>query len=250
MNAARSGRADQIQTTKSLRTTTNYISNPPHRGGRDEDILVHSTDPVDRAYVPNPRVERWADSAQNASLRPSTNRVSGSHSIRVSRQKSRRRDFFGRQTKPGITVDTSFTRHKGTPPRLLVPQDDDRSGGSTRMQNWLGVRRSSTKNKGLGITKGTPQPGVGHRANPSLDQSELQTAISLTPGSRTWQDLSPWDQRIPIGISVPTDSISDFSSYQGPRHRSGSEATLVTPNITITPAAAMKSVWSPDTPYS
>jgi hypothetical protein len=244
MNTTRSCRAGHAQ-------TTDRIGGPTHPGGRDEAIPLHYIDPVDGAYVPNPRVGRREDGTYNASLRPSTNRVSGSHSIRVSRQKSRRRDFFARQAKPGITIDTNFTRHKGTPPRQVVPQDDDRSGGSTRMHNWLGVRRSSTKNKGLGITKGTPQPSVSHRANPSLDQSELQTAISLTPGSRTWQDMSPWDQqRIPIGISVPTDSISDFSSYQGPRQRSGSDATLVTPNITITPAEAMNSVWSPDTPYS
>lgn len=125
-----------------------------------------------------------------------------------------------------------------------------RSGGSIRKQSWFSTGRASTRNKGLGITKGTPQPGQTHRAKPSVDGSDMLTAISMTPGSNTWNEISPWDRRIPIGISVPTDSVSDFSSFNGARLRSGSDATLVTPNIVITPAEAMKSVWSPDTPFT
>lgn len=214
---------------------------PYHKGSRDEDILVHFNDHADGHYTDT--------TTYSAVRRALTKRSSKSYSARVTREKSRKRDFL-KSTRPGITVDTSFTRHKGNQPHEVLPHDDIHSGGSIRKQSWFSVGRSSTKNKGLGITKGTPQPGHSHRANPSVDTNDLQTAISLAPGTQPWQDLSPWDRRIPIGISVPTDSVSDFGSYKMPRHRSGSDATLVTPNIVITPAEAMKSVWSPDTPFT
>ncbi|KAH7399401.1 hypothetical protein BKA66DRAFT_406626 [Pyrenochaeta sp. MPI-SDFR-AT-0127] len=216
-----------------------------YQNNRDEQILVQFDADFDDTFT-----EQREKENQLASRRPTTKRNSKSYAARISRQRSRRRDFLGRQAKPGITVDTSFTRHRGTAPHQVFPQDDERHGGLSRKHSWFSVGRASTKNKGLGITKGTPQPEVTHRHKPSIDRNEPMTAASLTPGSKTWQDISPWDRRIPIGISVPTDSISDFSSYQGGRQRAGSEATLVTPSIVITPAAAMQSVWSPDTPFT
>jgi hypothetical protein len=221
---------------------------PPHtnniydsREDRDEDILVHlDGDRIDQEHG---RSERGLN---NTARRAMSRRSSKAFSARVSREKSRKRELFERQ---GITLDTSFARHNGREPHQVYPEDGSR-GGSSRKQSWFSVARASTRNKGLGITKGTPQPGHTHRANPSLDQSESQTAISLTPGSKKWEEISPWDRRIPIGISVPTDSISDFSSYNGARTRAGSDATLVTPSIIVTPADAMKSVWSPDTPFT
>ncbi|CAA9957672.1 hypothetical protein PTMSG1_01280 [Pyrenophora teres f. maculata] len=138
---------------------------------------------------------------------------------------------------------------RGTEPHQVYPGDVERGVGSVRKSPWLGLRRSSTRNKGLGITKGTPLPEHVHRKRPSLDRNETDTAISMTPGGKSWQEISPWDRRIPIGISVPTDSISDFSSLQANRHRAGSDSTLVTPSIIITPAA-VKSAWSPDTPFT
>ena len=214
------------------------------RGHHDEDILVH----LDGTYGDRTAHERGHKEIEthSAARRAMSRRSSKSYSARVTREKSRKRDLFARQ---GITLDTSFARHKGSQPHQVFPQDPS-SSGSIRKQNWFGVGRSSTKNKGLGITKGTPQPAHTHRSNPSVDQSDMLTAISMTPGSKRWEDISPWDRRIPIGISVPTDSVSDFSSFNGSRLRSGSDATLVTPNIIITPAEAMKSVWSPDTPFT
>ncbi|KAL5121394.1 hypothetical protein ACEQ8H_000862 [Pleosporales sp. CAS-2024a] len=211
----------------------------------DEDILVQLNTHADGEYG-----TRWDRGTQDAVRRAVSKRGSRSYSARVYRQKSRKWDLFARPGKPGITVDTSFARYRGHQPRQVFPQDDMRSGGSVRKQAWFSTGRTSTRNQGLGITKGTPQPEQTHRANPSVDQSELMTAISMTPGSNTWHDVSPWDRRIPIGISVPTDSISDFSSLHGTRLRANSEATLATPNIVITPAEAMKSVWSPDTPFT
>jgi hypothetical protein len=248
MNTMRSGRADR-QPASSLRTTTNDYD---HRDVRDEDILVHFNDHFNGADEDHAGQESrpWESGTHRAVRRTTTKSSSRSYSARMSRQKSWKRDMLGRHGKPGITVDTSFARHKGNQPHQVFPQDDLRSGGSIRKQSWFSSARASTKNKGLGITKGTPQPGRTHRAKQSLDQSDLQTAISLTPGSQAWQEISPWDRRIPIGISVPTDSVSDFSSFHGVRTRSGSDATLVTPNIVITPAEAMKSVWSPDTPFT
>ncbi|KAH7408410.1 hypothetical protein DE146DRAFT_712290 [Phaeosphaeria sp. MPI-PUGE-AT-0046c] len=240
MDTTRFGRADQHPPAHSLGITQNDAR---LRGIRGDDILVQFD-----GHVEEPQGDReWESGAQSAGRRMVTKRNSKSYSARMSRQKSRKRDIFGRQ---GITVDTSFARHKGREPHQVFPQDDLRSGGSVRKQSWFSSGRSSTRNKGLGITKGTPQPGHTHRANQSIDQSDMLTAISMTPGSKTWQDISPWDRRIPIGISVPTDSVSDFSSFNGARLRSGSDATLATPNIVITPAEAMKSVWSPDTPFT
>jgi hypothetical protein len=192
---------------------------------------------------------QWEDDGSTVTHKASTKRNSRSYTARMSRQKSRRRELLGRHTKPGITVDTSFTRHRGSAPHQVFPSDNERSGDSARKSPWFGLGRSSTRNKGLGITKGTPQPQVVHRAKPSVDRNDL-TAISLASGNKPWEDASPWDQRIPIGLSVPTNSVSDFSSFRAQRQRAGSDATLVTPSIIITPAAAMQSVWSPDTPFT
>ncbi|KAH8732701.1 hypothetical protein GQ44DRAFT_744992 [Phaeosphaeriaceae sp. PMI808] len=223
-----------------MKATNDY----EYQTARDEDILVHFNEQFD-----SPNDDRsaqgnrpWENETQGTARRTLTKRSSRSHLARMSRHKSRKRDLFTKQVKPGITVDTSFTRHRGREPHEVFPEDDLRSGGSIRKQSWFSAGRSSAKNKGLGITKGTPQPENTRRANASVGQSDIMTAISLTPGSKTWQEISPWDRRIPIGISVPTDSVSDFSSFNGARVRSGSEATLVTPNIVITPAEAMKSV--------
>lgn len=167
----------------------------------------------------------------------------------MTRQRSRRRGMVGKQAKPGITVDTSFTTHKGNTPHLVGSHDDRRSAGSIRKSSWFGLGRSFTRNKGLGITKGTPQPENTHEKQSSAE-GEDATAVSVTSSGRPWHDISPWDRRIPIGLSVPTDSISDLSSYQATRPRAGSNVTPVTPTIVITPAAPMQSAWSPDTPFT
>lgn len=231
MSTAWSGRAGQQPTN-----TKNYHGNHENR---NEDISVH----LDGSHTARAHQE---SSSSNAVKRAMSRRSSKLYSARISREKSRKRELFERQ---GITLDTSFARHKGREPHQVFPNDENKSA-STRKQSWFSAGRSSTKDTGLGITKGTPQPGHYHRANPSLDQNEALTAISLPPGSKKWDEISPWDRRIPIGISVPTDSVSDFSSYNGGRLRMGSDATLVTPNIVVTPADAMKSVWSPDTPFT
>jgi hypothetical protein len=233
----------------SLLPTTTYDTTPAndytYQGDRDEDILVHFTGHQDGAYV-EPSTQPEGYKTWDTVRRNTTKRRSRFYSARMSHEKTRKRDFIS----PGITVVTSFPKDKGSAPHQVFPQDDSRNSGHTKKPSWFGTRKPSTKNKGLGITKETSQPEITHRAKPSIDQSELQTAISLRPGSRAWQELSPWDQRIPIGISVPTDSVSEFSSYQRARLRSASEATLVTPNIVVTPAEAMKSVWSPDTAFT
>ncbi|KAF2788857.1 hypothetical protein K505DRAFT_285376 [Melanomma pulvis-pyrius CBS 109.77] len=191
-------------------------------------------------------------------------RSSRSYVARISRTRSRKKEMLGRPTKPGITLDTSFSRHKGNAPRQVFPHERElkSSGGTVRKHNWLGLGRSATRNKGLGITQGTPQPesrSDASRPPPNVtqyrnDENGVQSdetnnldPNTATPGSKTWQEVSPWDRAIPIGISIPSDSVPDFSPYQSTRHRSESDATLVTPSIIITPANAMKSVWSPDT---
>ena len=192
--------------------------------------------------------EEWEGENPVAAHTAVTRSHTRSYIARMTRQKSRRRGLLGRQAKPGITVDTSFTTHRGNTPHLVYPHGDRRSVGSIRKSPWFGLGRSSTRNKGLGITKGTPHPESKHGEQPDADGDK--TAVSLTSSGRPWQDISPRDRRIPIGISVPTDSISDFSSYQTTRPRAGSNVTPVTPTIIITPAAPMQSAWSPDTPFT
>lgn len=242
-----------------LQTTTKDLAYPaPTAGsdGQDQDghILVHFNGQFNGHFngaimVPsNMQQQPPPDSdAQIAARRAMAKRSSRSFASRISRNRSRRMDV-ARVAKPGITVDTSFARHRGNVPHQVYPHDGERrSGGSIRKQGWFGLGRSDTKNKGLGIVKGmTPQPG---RASEDRQASskEPKTADSQTAGSKSWQEISPWDRPIPIGITVPSDSVTDFSPYQGTRMRSDSDATLATPSIIITPAAAMKSVWSPDT---
>ncbi len=192
--------------------------------------------------------EQWRSDGYSPARRSTTKRTSRSYSGHVARQKSRRREIRSRQPKHQITVDTSFTTHRGRAPREVFPEGDDRIARLTRKQSWF-VRRLSGQQKGLGIMKGTPQPEVVHRSKQSVDRNEPMTAVSQA-SARTFPDISPWDRPIPIGISVPTDSVPDFSPYQGHRYRSGSDATLVTPSIVVTPAVPMQSVWSPDTPFS
>ncbi|PVI08046.1 hypothetical protein DM02DRAFT_510953 [Periconia macrospinosa] len=178
----------------------------------------------------------YAESDAHVTRKATTKRSSRSFASRITRTRSRKMEVVGKSAKPGITVDTSFARHRGNAPHQMYPQEGDlkSSAGSIKKHGWLGLGRSNTKTKGLGITKGTPQPDAGN---------DPKTAVSMTPGN----EISPWDRRIPIGISIPSDSVTDFSPYQRSRNRSESDATIPTPSIIITPAAAMKSVWSPDT---
>lgn len=197
--------------------------------------------------APAQDMESWTSDPHIPTERAISKRSSRSFTARVSRQKSRRRELLGRQAK----LDTSFTRHKGGAPHQVFPEHETYSHGLARKQSWFNVRRSSTKFKGLGITKGTPQPEFAHRRLPSIDHEPKTTdSLAPAPGTGTWNEISPWDRPIPIGITVPTDSVSDFSPYHGIRQRSGSDTTLVTPSIIITPAVPMQSVWSPDTPYT
>ncbi|KAH6638140.1 hypothetical protein C7974DRAFT_390947 [Boeremia exigua] len=216
---------------------------------RDDHIVIRLNGHFDGTIaLPKTTQEReaWDSDAQIPVQRAASKTTSRPFTSRVSRHKSRRRELLGRQTK----LDTSFARHKGDTPHQVFPEHGMHGIGQAR-KSWFSVGRSSMKFKGLGITKGTPQPGVSHRRVPSIDR-EPKTADSLAPapGTATWNEISPWDRPIPIGITVPTDSVSDFSPYQGARQRSGSDLTLVTPSIVITPAMPMQSIWSPDTPYT
>lgn len=218
-----------------------------NRADGEEQILVHFHDGFDGNATPEQ--QSWDMESNARAQRTITKRSSRSFSGRASRHRSRRRELLGRPSKPGITVDTSFTRHRGSEPHQVFPQESERGSGSIRKSPWFGLNRNSTRHKGLGITKGTPQPEHMDRKRRSIDRNEIDTATSMTPSTKSWQEISPWDRRIPIGISVPTDSISDFSSLQANRPRAGSDTTLVTPSIIITPAE-VKSAWSPDTPFT
>jgi hypothetical protein len=264
------------------RTTTNitsrtgdmHISEIPsitYPDNQDEPLLVHFNGHFNGELngtfiLPSTiyKKSQGESDAQIAARRAMARRNSRSFVGRISRTKSRKKEMFGRPTKPGITLDTSFSRHRGDEPRQLYPHETESksSGGTIRKHTWLGLGRQSTKNKGLGITRGTPQPEKQSdttRAPPNTlpfgistfgeqsDGTENLDPNTATPGSKTWQEVSPWDRAIPIGISIPSDSVTDFSPYESTRHRSASDATLVTPSIIITPANAMKSVWSPDT---
>jgi hypothetical protein len=252
------------------RTTTNIINQVGDaHNGQDEPLLVHFNGHFNGELngtfiLPNTTYKKGGESdAQIAARRAMAKRNSRLFATRISRTKSRKKEMFGRPTKPGITLDTSFSRHRGDAPRQLYPYETESksSGGTIRKHTWLGLGKPSAKNKGLGITRGTPQPEnllEAPRAPPIIlpygintlgeqsDGTENLDPNTATPGSKTWQEVSPWDRAIPIGISIPSDSVTDFSPYGSTRHRSASDATLVTPSIIVTPANAMKSVWSPD----
>ena len=278
------------QSTALQRTTDKVTDLPRHVGlgsqgannsqGPEEPILVHFNGHFNGQFngafiLPNNMYQQTQQTqaesdAQIAARRAMMKRSSRSFASRISRTRSRKMEVVGRSTKPGITVDTSFARHRGAAPHQVYPQDStDRGFGSVKKQGWFGLGRSSTKVKGLGISKGTPQPEhQGARSHYESNTHQTQTGTehvtgsygagtsptkdpktteSLTAGSKSWQEISPWDRRIPIGISIPSDSVPDFSPYQMSRQRSDSDATLATPSIIVTPAEAMKSVWSPDT---
>jgi hypothetical protein len=233
---------------------------PQHGSGQDEHVLVHFNGHFNGQFngaflVPNTTYQSASadNDAQIAARRAMKKRSSRSFGSKMARTRSRKMEAAKKTTKPGITVDTSFARHRGNAPHQMYPQESEvKSGGSIRKPGWFGLGRSGTKTKGLGITKGTPQPEApsGRRLPPHGDFSDMndpKTADSLTAGSKSWNEISPWDRPIPIGISIPSDSVTDFSPYRGTRGRSDSDATLATPSIIITPAAAIKSVWSPDT---
>lgn len=222
-------------------------SNNIHGNSRQKPVLALFSG----AYIlPNTTYgkDTWESDAQIAARKAMAKRSSRSYAARVSRTRSRKREMLARPAKP--TLDTSFTKHKGNAPRQVFPKDSDlKSSGTIKMPAWLGLSRSEAKGKGLGIMKGTPQPEGQVEEFVASTNRDPKTAESLTPGSKAWMEISPSDRPIPIGISVPSDSVSDFdfSPYQSGRQRSDSDATLATPSIIITPAAAMKSVWSPDT---
>jgi hypothetical protein len=227
--------------------TSDDMDSYAYQNDNNDHILVHFDGHSSDTFAPGAAQHQnsWGNDTQITARRAASKHNSKSFGSRVTRQKSRRRELLGRQAK----LDTSFTRHRGSVPHEVFPEDDAR-GNSSRKHNWFAVGRSSTKNKGLGITKGTPQPNAMHRGDHNNDPNEPKTADSLAPGTKEWEEISPWDRPIPIGISVPTDSVSDFGPYKVPRQRSGSDTTLVTPNIVVTPAVPMQSVWSPDTPYT
>lgn len=282
-----SGHTDPLRPqspSQALQRTTTKLTGQPRRANldseqhtfthpesQDEPILVHFNGHFNGNFngtfiLPNTTYNKsqGESDAQIAARRAMAKRSSRSYVARISRTRSRKKEMLGRPTKPGITLDTSFSRHKGNAPRQVFPHERElkSSGGTVRKHNWLGLGRSATRNKGLGITQGTPQPesrSDASRPPPNVtqyrnDENGVQSdetnnldPNTATPGSKTWQEVSPWDRAIPIGISIPSDSVPDFSPYQSTRHRSESDATLVTPSIIITPANAMKSVWSPDT---
>ncbi|KAF2281229.1 uncharacterized protein EI97DRAFT_409858 [Westerdykella ornata] len=213
---------------------------PAPYDNQPETLPIH----LDDAYLPrNETKERsqWELDAQIAARKAMAKRHSRSYTARMSRTKSRKKDIAARPAKP--TIDTSFARHKGCLPRQVYPKENDvRTGGSVKRPGWFGVNRSGTNGKGLGIMKGTPQPGTQPEDYITSPHQEPKTADSLmTPMTTGWMDISPSDRPIPIGISLPSDSLPDLSPYQTTRKRSESDATLITPSIIITPAAAMKS---------
>ncbi|KAF2204213.1 hypothetical protein GQ43DRAFT_365126 [Delitschia confertaspora ATCC 74209] len=250
-----------------LRRTSTRITQFP--GAADFETSLsqaynrHIPDQSDDTYILPTSVYGKSHGDQDAHIaarRAMAKRSSRSFSSRVSRIRSRK-EKHGRPARPGIKVDTSFTRHKGNIPRQLYPQESQlpiaRTGGTIKKTNWWSLGRPKS-GKGLGITRGDVEQSthidenMGHEAAPKVTTYNLKadqdptTADSLAPGNRAWFEISPSDGPIPIGISIPSDSIPDFSPYQSTRHRSESDATLVTPSIVITPAV-MKSVWSPDT---
>jgi hypothetical protein len=163
-----------------------------HRQGPDEPIFIHFNGHFNGQFngafvLPNNMYQQppAESDAQTAARRAMAKRSSRSFASRISRTRSRKMEVVGRTTKPGITVDTSFARHRGTAPHQVYPQENaDRSSGSVKKQGWFGLGRSSTRTRGLGISKGTPEPDQretppNHRISPH--QPQLSTDHTTTP---------------------------------------------------------------------
>ncbi|KAF2662889.1 hypothetical protein K491DRAFT_584129 [Lophiostoma macrostomum CBS 122681] len=210
---------------------------PTHEDTRQDPVLVL----FNGAYIlPSTTYERaeWGSDAQIAARRAMSKRSSRSYAGRVSRARSKKKEMLPRPMMP--TLDTSFVRLKGAAPRQVYPKElDPGINKAVKKHSWFGLGTPGTRGRGLGITKGTPQPEQAQA--PPLNKNP-KTADSLTSSTKNWLEISPSDRPIPIGISLPSDSVADISPYQSTRQRSESDATLVTPSIIITPAVAMKSV--------
>lgn len=264
----------------------------------------------------------WDTEASRVAARKAmTKRNSRALVIQNSRTKSRRKAKLGRSARPGITVDTSFARHRGNTPRQVFPQNTTfgnvtnqdgvsgfvsfadltalESSETTKKSAWWHLGRSTPKaDNGTGKSrKDEAQLGNAQRDGSSLQVDKLpgndfqfktktmrphRGADEFLPLSRTLETPNPEDQSVPInvsnnrtdfnspensrylmparytsmevspsdrpitiGISIPSDSLSEHHSYRTNRERSGSDVTLVTPSIIVTPAVN-KSVWSPD----
>ncbi|OCK74004.1 hypothetical protein K432DRAFT_311586 [Lepidopterella palustris CBS 459.81] len=187
----------------------------------------------------------WDTEASRVAARKAmTKRNSRALVIQNSRTKSRRKAKLGRSARPGITVDTSFARHRGNTPRQVFPQNTTfgNSSETTKKSAWWHLGRSTPKaDNGTGKNQSVPI----NVSNNRTDFNSPENSRYLMPARYTSMEVSPSDRPITIGISIPSDSLSEHHSYRTNRERSGSDVTLVTPSIIVTPAVN-KSVWSPD----
>ncbi|KAF2806907.1 uncharacterized protein BDZ99DRAFT_393270 [Mytilinidion resinicola] len=194
---------------------------------------------------------RWDADASRVAARKAmaAKRQSRASMIQTSRTKSRRKAKQTMVTRPGITVDTSVSQHKGKAPRQLFPQKRVHGGSSESPQRESRATRARIQTHRIELAMGTdsasktkqcePKPGI--KSHPPFPQ----TAGTLRPGRFASMEVSPADRPITIGLSIPSESLSEHEDYRTNRQRSESDVTLVTPNIIITPAA-LKSVWLPD----
>ncbi|KAK4560877.1 hypothetical protein LTR86_005457 [Recurvomyces mirabilis] len=194
-------------------------------------------------------------------------------SRRPSRSGSKRKPGrHGGVTRPGLAVDTSFTKYQGEAPKQVFPYESktqeltfvsvpeakaQKSGkkGSlrTQMENRLPFRPSA--NRSLSDTQQNLQPGHARptydRAPATTDQrndvrNEAASAQALPLHKRIRglrpspldlsNDVSPSDRAITIGIAVPSQTVSEHTETPQATLRPHSGQQVQTPTIVITPA--------------
>ncbi|OCK92785.1 uncharacterized protein K441DRAFT_639211 [Cenococcum geophilum 1.58] len=223
--------------------------------------------------------DNWHSDAPRVAARRAMAKQSSRSSIQSLRRKSWKKPKHGISGRPQIKVDTSFTRHQRNAPRQMLPYKSPsnsttkRSGNTPKKTGWRLFGKGASKKslarnefqfksktmrlqetaQGTGLpSTATQKPVVAdmNAITPTLADHTGHAGSELTPGPLMPKkylsiDVSPSDRPITIGISIPSDTLSEHDSYRTTRERSESDTTLVTPSIIITPAM-VKSVWSPD----
>ncbi|KAK5127203.1 hypothetical protein LTR85_008565 [Meristemomyces frigidus] len=171
------------------------------------------------------------------------------------RRKASKRGFrqLSSKSKPGLAVDTSFSRHKGQAPRQVFPYESrtqelsfvglneaqaalktKKGGLKQQLENRLPIRPTTQRSisddpqqggpRGNGLSRpsilrgqtsvATPH-GPSDAAQPSHTVQPLHKRIrGLRPPPLTIiNDVSPSDRAITIGLSIPSTSIPDHDTF-------------------------------------
>ena len=150
------------------------------------------------------------------------------------------------RTRPGLAVDTSFSRHRGGTPQLVKQSE------SNSITTELGAKQDESKDSRLQSTAYTP-PTTGatlplrgvHQSQTALPVHQRVKGLRPKP-LNLGNEVSPSDRAITIGLSIPSAALSNHTQSprsigpdveSSPRRESQRYGhDLATPTIVITPA--------------